>query len=58
MALLAAATMQSSMELDEQELPATQAFEVFMGKVYSASSPRLKLKDTLISGHVSQQTLL
>lgn len=29
--------MQSSMELDEQELPATQAFEVFMGKVYSAS---------------------
>jgi hypothetical protein len=51
MALLAAATMQSSMELDEQELPATQAFEVFMGKVYSASSPRLK--DTLISGHAS-----
>ncbi|RLN49070.1 hypothetical protein BBJ28_00024723 [Nothophytophthora sp. Chile5] len=26
----------NSMELDEQELPANQAFEVFMGKVYIA----------------------
>ncbi|KAG6610926.1 Dynactin subunit 2 [Phytophthora cinnamomi] len=29
----------SSMELDEQELPATQAFEVFMGKVYKPTLP-------------------
>ena len=31
------------MELDEQEVPATQAFEVFMGKVYSA----LRLLETM-----------
>ncbi|KAG6966267.1 hypothetical protein JG687_00004950 [Phytophthora cactorum] len=30
----------SSMELDEQELPATQAFEVFMGKVYKPALPK------------------
>ncbi|KAG7380022.1 hypothetical protein PHYPSEUDO_007834 [Phytophthora pseudosyringae] len=30
----------SSMELDEQELPATQAFEVFMGKVYTPALPK------------------
>eukprot|EP00644_Phytophthora_capsici_P003558 jgi/Phyca11/508030/fgenesh2_kg.PHYCAscaffold_31_\ len=30
----------SSMELDEQELPATQAFEVFMGKVYKPTLPK------------------
>ncbi|KAL3666478.1 hypothetical protein V7S43_008725 [Phytophthora oleae] len=30
----------SSMELDEQDLPATQAFEVFMGKVYKPALPK------------------
>ncbi|POM69531.1 Hypothetical protein PHPALM_14181 [Phytophthora palmivora] len=30
----------SSMELDEHELPATQAFEVFMGKVYKPTLPK------------------
>ncbi|KAG7399961.1 hypothetical protein PHYBOEH_007481 [Phytophthora boehmeriae] len=30
----------SSMELDEHELPATKAFEVFMGKVYKPTLPK------------------
>ncbi|KAF4319047.1 hypothetical protein BBO99_00004659 [Phytophthora kernoviae] len=30
----------STMELDEHELPATQAFEVFMGKVYKPTLPK------------------
>ncbi|CAH0489785.1 unnamed protein product [Peronospora farinosa] len=30
----------SLMELDEEELPATQAFEVFMGKVYKPTLPK------------------
>ncbi|ETP46848.1 hypothetical protein F442_06968 [Phytophthora nicotianae P10297] len=47
----------SSMELDEQELPATQAFEVFMGKVYKPALPKQTEYESSASTGSSKATL-
>uniref|UniRef100_M4BM64 Dynactin subunit 2 n=1 Tax=Hyaloperonospora arabidopsidis (strain Emoy2) TaxID=559515 RepID=M4BM64_HYAAE len=47
-----------SMELDEQEVPATQAFEVFMGKVYKPAAPQQTEYELLAGTSSSNKTTL
>ncbi|KAL4145790.1 hypothetical protein PRNP1_011666 [Phytophthora ramorum] len=48
----------SSMELDEEELPATQAFEVFMGKVYKPALPKQTEYEASAAKSSSSKTVL